>query len=87
MSPASYRKPWETWPLAHIKEFWFAYVAIAQLIYTFWFTNFTLGDHEKRITETELSLKTQDTTLHSIETRLASIETSLKYIEQKITKL
>lgn len=84
MSPASYRKPWERGLVWHIKEFWFLYMALAQLIYTFGFTNFTLQDHERRITLAEKTGISQDVMLSEIKSQLASINTSLKYIEQMV---
>ena len=86
MSPASYRRPWETWLIAHLKEYWFLYAAIIQIVYTFWFVQFTLTDHTEKILALQIEQKDHNIVAQDIQTRLASIETSLKYIEQMVKK-
>ena len=84
---ANYRRPWETWPIAHLKAYWAFYLFVGQAIWTLWFANFTLQDHDKRIASLEQRQNSEDVLLTEIKSRLASIDTSIKYIEQTLTKM
>ena len=69
--------------ITHLKENWFIYLFVGQLVFNFAITGTRITNAEERISTLEGYQRTEQVTLSEIKSRLASIDTNLEYLKRE----
>jgi septation ring formation regulator EzrA len=68
--------------ISHIKDNWFMYLFIGQLIFSYAVFSSRIEENDKRIVQLEEEQHANQVTLSEIKSRLASIDTNLEYLKR-----